>query len=121
MPTESLTAARVESLAKRPPAAGRVEVWDAKTPGLALRISATGAASWSFRYRPREGTGYRRVTLGKLGDLGLADARARHGAPRGRAADRPAVPASGNCPVLSKQRRTIFARVSYALFPRLLF
>ena len=77
MPTESLTTARVESLAKRPPAAGRVEVWDAKTPGLALRISATGAASWSFRYRPREGAGHRRVTLGKLGDLGLADARAR--------------------------------------------
>jgi integrase len=77
MPTENLTAARVNRLKRTPPKAGRVEVWDAKTPGLCLRISATGAASWSFRYRPRNGGRYQRVTLGALSALGLADARER--------------------------------------------
>jgi integrase len=77
MSTSSLTAAFVERLRRHPPAVGRVEHWDAKTPGLCIRVSATGAASWSFRYRPREGAGYKRVTLGRLADLGLADARER--------------------------------------------
>jgi hypothetical protein len=47
--------------------------------GLCLRISATGSASWSYRYRPREGAGYQRITLGALDDLSLADARERVG------------------------------------------
>jgi integrase len=75
MPTEALTAARVDHLKRTPPKRGRVEVWDAKTPGLILRISASGVATWSLRYRPREGGGYQRVTLGALPAVGLADAR----------------------------------------------
>jgi integrase len=75
MATESLTAAAVTRLHRNPPKAGRVEIWDAKTPGLCLRISASGAAAWSLRYRPRSGGGYQRITLGALPAVGLADAR----------------------------------------------
>jgi len=77
MPTENLTAASIERLQRNPPQSGRLEVWDAKTAGLCLRISATGVASWSYRYRPRAGSGYQRVTLGTVSDIGLADARER--------------------------------------------
>jgi integrase len=87
MPIVALTSAYVDALKKRPPATGRAEIWDAKTPGLCLRVSATGAASWSFRYRPREGGGYRRVTLGLLDDLTLADARGRASRYRVQVAD----------------------------------
>ena len=77
MPTESLTTATVERLRRHPPRSGRIEVWDAKAAGLCLRISASGVASWSYRYRPRAGGTYQRVTLGSTNDLGLADARER--------------------------------------------
>ncbi len=76
MPTFALTAALVERLRRtKTPSLARVEYWDAKTPGLCLRVSASGAATWSFRYRPRDGGGYQRVTLGALPAVGLADAR----------------------------------------------
>jgi integrase len=75
MPTSNLTAALVERLVRAPPGV-RVEHWDAKTPGLCLRISAGGHASWSFRYRPHDG-GYQRHTLGAWPAVGLADARER--------------------------------------------
>jgi integrase len=77
MPTETLTAALVDQLKRRPPKNGRLEIWDTKTPGLCLRISANGAASWSLRYRPRNGGGKQRITLGSASTLGLADARDR--------------------------------------------
>jgi integrase len=70
-----LTAAYLKAL--KPPETGRLEIWDAKTEGLCLRVSSTGAASWSFRYRPRNGSGFERITLGSLKALGLADARER--------------------------------------------
>jgi hypothetical protein len=77
MPKETLTAARVEQLKRTPPKTGRVEIWDAKTPGLCLRISTNGSATWSLRYRPRNGGGKQRITLGPADTLGLADARDR--------------------------------------------
>ena len=55
MPTEALTAALADRLRRKPPKTGRVEYWDSKTPGLCLRISANGVATWTFRYRPRNG------------------------------------------------------------------
>src|SRR5215207_322691 len=73
----NLTAAYVESLKRRPPEGGRVEIWDERTPGLLLRVSASGAGSWCFRYRPRAGGGFQRVTLGSIGTLSLAEARDR--------------------------------------------
>ena len=70
-----LTAAFLKSI--RPPPTGRLEIWDGKTEGLCLRLSSTGVATWSFRYRPRNGSGYERITLGPLKALSLADARER--------------------------------------------
>jgi integrase len=77
MTTETLTAALVDRLRRTPPRSGRAEIWDAKTRGLCLRISANGVGTWSLRYMPRDGGGYRRITLGPLSALGLADARER--------------------------------------------
>ncbi|HME27339.1 MAG TPA: integrase family protein [Acetobacteraceae bacterium] len=39
----------------RPPAAGRVEIWDSLVNGLVLRVTTKGSASWSVRARTREG------------------------------------------------------------------
>ncbi|QFU16562.1 tyrosine-type recombinase/integrase [Microvirga thermotolerans] len=75
MPVVTLTSAFVKTLT--PPIEGRVEYWDQKTPGLCLRVAASGKASWSFRYRPREGAGFQRITLGRLADLPLSEARER--------------------------------------------
>jgi integrase len=76
MPVVSLTNQFVKCI--KPPSAGRVEYWDANTPGLCLRITSTGAATWSFRYRPREGGKQNeRVTFGSADTLTLADARDR--------------------------------------------
>jgi hypothetical protein len=75
MATGALTATAVDHLRRNPPKTGRAEHWDSKTPGLCLRISANGAATWTFRYRPRNGGGYQCVTLGAPPAVGLADAR----------------------------------------------
>ena len=71
MPVVNLTATYVAGLAAKPPE-GRIEVWDQKTPGLCLRVGPTGIGTWSFRYRPKAGSGYQRVTLGRLADLTLS-------------------------------------------------
>ncbi len=75
MATSALTATAVDRLRRTLPKTGRVEHWDSKTPGLCLRIGASGLATWTFRYRPRNGGGYQRVTLGAPPSVGLADAR----------------------------------------------
>src|SRR6516165_3701184 len=77
MATKTLTAALVERLRRSPPKTGRIEIWDAKTRGLCLRISPSGEATWSLRYKPRNGGGYQRHKLGLLSEMGLADARER--------------------------------------------
>jgi integrase len=53
----------------------RVEYVDKKVPGLALRVTPNGAKSWTVRYRHRGRL--RRLTLGDLEFVGLADARQR--------------------------------------------
>ncbi|PVE20393.1 hypothetical protein DC522_32600 [Microvirga sp. KLBC 81] len=85
MPIIDLTTAYVRSI--KPPPTGRLEIWDKRTPGLCLRVTPTGAASWSFRYRPRNGSGYERITLGSLQDLTLAGARERAVKFRGQVVD----------------------------------
>jgi integrase len=75
MPVEALTDLRVK--AAKPPATGILELWDSKCVGLCLRIMASGVRSWSFRYRPRGGGGFRRVTFGKYPALTLSEARER--------------------------------------------
>lgn len=66
--------------AVKPPAAGRLEVVDQRTPGLVFRLTSAGAASWVFRGRTKDG----RATRIKLGDylpgakdagMSLAEAR----------------------------------------------
>jgi len=73
----NMTAAFIRSLSSKPPDSGRVEYWDSQTAGLCLRVSPTGQGTWTFRYRPREGAGFQRITLGKLNELTLAEARER--------------------------------------------
>jgi len=62
--------------AQRPPATGRLEVWDTKVTGLVLRIAASGAASWSVRLRTKDGK-RTRPTLGTWPAVGIAAARRR--------------------------------------------
>jgi hypothetical protein len=57
------------------PTRTRVDYFDASTPGLALRVSPTGAKSWAVLYRHRGRL--RRLTLGSAAVLGLKDARVR--------------------------------------------
>ena len=72
MPTLKLTQAAVEKL--KPPASGRIEVWDSQLPGFGLRISDTGRKTWQAFYRVK-----RRMVREKLGTLAqipnVADAR----------------------------------------------
>jgi integrase len=49
MPTLKLTQAAVDKL--KPPARGRIEVWDSLLPGFGLRISDTGRKTWQALYR----------------------------------------------------------------------
>jgi hypothetical protein len=55
--------------------AGRFEntITDSKVPGLILRISETGTASWFLRYRI--GGRRRNITIGKYPVWGIAEAR----------------------------------------------
>src|SRR4051794_15693196 len=75
MPSVLLTSAFTKALPS--PSAGIAEYWDTKVSGLCLRVFSTGRASWSFRYRPRDGGPRQRITLGSLSDISLAEARDR--------------------------------------------
>lgn len=59
----------------RPPASGRLELRDARTPNLLLRVSARSMV-WSVRARTRDGK-RTNVTLGTYPAVGLAEARRR--------------------------------------------
>ena len=53
------------------------ELWDSRVSGLCLRISPGGARTWTFRYRPKDSTSFKRLSLGAYPEVGLALARAR--------------------------------------------
>ena len=74
MATEKLTERRVAGA--KADKGTRLELWDALTPGLALRVSDAGRKTWIVRYR-RKGGGMPRFTLGTYPELGLAEARER--------------------------------------------
>jgi integrase len=98
MPVVPLTAQFIKGI--RPPKTGRAEYWDQSTPGLCLRVTASGRGSWSFRYRPREsGKQNERVTFGNWGTLSLADARDR------AAQVRAAIVDGGNPQLTRRQKR----------------
>ena len=62
----------------KPPASGRIEIWDAMLPGFGLRISEKGSKSWVVLYHVRgRATGKRRLTLGRYPIISLAKARER--------------------------------------------
>jgi len=72
MATMNLTAKFVDSVT---PTGRRADYWDTLVPGLVLRVSEQGAKSWSVLYRHRGRR--RRLTLGGLDALTLAQARER--------------------------------------------
>jgi integrase len=97
MPVINLTAQFVRGI--KAPSSGIVEYWDASTPGLCLRVFATGNGSWSYRYRPRQGTKKNeRITFGSLDALSLADARDRAARVRAEIVD-------GGNPQLSRRQK----------------
>ena len=75
MPVVNLTAAKLQNLNLS--SGTPLELWDARVPGLCLRVLASGRATWTVRYRPHSGDGYKRLTLGRYPAVGLADARQR--------------------------------------------
>jgi integrase len=82
---QRITAIKLHNL--KPPAAGVVELWDEACRGLILRVFQSGKATWTFRYRPRDGGARRRVRLGEYPSIGLAEARKRADKERGKVAD----------------------------------
>jgi integrase len=57
------------------PATGQITITDGETPGFGLRIGSKGARAYFLMYR--FGGVQRKVTLGRVGKVGLAEARAR--------------------------------------------
>ena len=80
MPTEKLTTKRVET-AKPSPDKDRMDIFDAITPGLSLRITKSGSKSWVVNYRSpverdrRGQSKVKRFTLGRYPRLSLVNAR----------------------------------------------
>src|SRR3954469_330005 len=68
-----LNATRLASL--KPPATGRVELYDGQCPGLVLRMPASGAASWSYKFWNKVDGKQERLSLGCFPTIGLAKAR----------------------------------------------
>jgi integrase len=79
MATQNLTVRSIEGLK---PGRTRYEVFDALTPGLAIRVTPSGHKSWVllYRYHGR----LRRLTLGRYPDRKLAEARVEAVNARGR-------------------------------------
>jgi integrase len=72
MPNLRLTQAAANNL--KPPASGRIEVWDSQLPGFGLRISSSGLKTWQCLYRV-DGKPVREK-LGTLAQIqNVADAR----------------------------------------------
>lgn len=70
----TLTAALVEKV--KPPATGRLELWDASMPGFGLRVTSKGARTWVLMKRLQVGEKQLvRFTLGDYPLMPLADAR----------------------------------------------
>ncbi|HYT69222.1 MAG TPA: tyrosine-type recombinase/integrase [Vicinamibacterales bacterium] len=90
---KKLTARTVKSLK----AVGqRTDYFDTAVPGLALRVSPTGAKSWALLYRTRNRL--RRLTIGDAKTIGLADAREQ-------ARDAVRAAAKGGDPATEKKQR----------------
>lgn len=84
----------------------RLELWDARVPGLCLRVTEKGAKTWVVRYRTIDGR-QPRLTLGTAGraqgDLSLIEARDRASEVRRLARE-------GGDPAASKREKAAEAR-----------
>jgi integrase len=87
--------------AVKPPASGRLEVVDARTPGLVFRLTSAGAASWVFRGRTKDAR-QTRITLGRYLP-GAKDAGMSLGEARAAAKDAAADLRKGADPVAEKR------------------
>ena len=63
--------------ALKPPTSGRLEIADLRCPGLEYRVTASGARSWSYRFRDPATGKPARATIGKYPAVPLAKARAQ--------------------------------------------
>jgi integrase len=88
MPNLKLTQAAVERL--KPPATGRIEVWDSQLPGFGLRISASGHKTWQVLYRVK-GQAIREkiATTAQIPNVGKARELARESMLRARSGAHP--------------------------------
>jgi integrase len=68
-----LTELAIERL--RPPATGRLEVFDSIVPALAVRVTPNGAKSFVLRTRIKGQSDLIRLTIGDATAMGLSDAR----------------------------------------------
>src|SRR3954464_9328132 len=68
-----LNATRLAAL--KPPAAGRVELYDGQCPGLVFRLTSSGTASWSIKYWDKVAGKQERLSLGPFPTLSLVKAR----------------------------------------------
>lgn len=73
MPSKKLTDRMVFGL--KPPPSGQVEISDSVIAGFGVRIGTTGRPTFIYRYR-KAGRRWR-VTIGRYGEMSLADARLR--------------------------------------------
>jgi integrase len=69
-----LTAKAIEALK---PEAGTYRVPDARAKGLAVRVAAGSGKTWDLAYRVKGAGKVRRVSLGRVGDVSLEEARER--------------------------------------------
>ena len=74
MTRENLTAGRIEDF-PCPPGGGQAFLWDAKVPGLALRVTAAGARAFVFQSRLKSGSAVR-LTIGKPENWSIPKAQA---------------------------------------------
>src|SRR6266478_1242610 len=85
MAVQRISASKLQNL--KPPAAGVAELWDETCRGLCLRVFPSSKATWTYRYRPRDGGSRRRVRLGEYPSIGLTEARKRADRERGDVAN----------------------------------
>jgi integrase len=85
MPAKTINTLNLAHL--KPPATGFAEYLDKKARGLCLRVFPSGRATWTYRYRPRDGGSRRRIGLGDYPGIGLAEARRRADRERGKVSD----------------------------------
>ena len=74
MPSVMLTDALLRTIK---PGEKLIEYWDARVPGLCVRVSPSGVRTWTFRYRSKDLSSFKRLGLGKYPEVGLSLARQR--------------------------------------------